>query len=77
MPQRLSDSNAVRAAVDSGGVTLLVDESVYSRETLLRTCYWFTDRCYLFVSRAELRRIFRPYPGKSGWKGARHNIRRV
>jgi len=53
MPQRLSDSNAIRAAVDSGGVTLLVDESVYSREALLRTCYWFTDRCYLFVSRTD------------------------
>jgi His-Xaa-Ser system protein HxsD len=51
MPQRPGDSNAVRAAVDSDGVTLLVDESVYSREALLRTCYWFTDRCYLFVSR--------------------------
>src|SRR5690242_3055208 len=33
-------------------VTLLVDETIYSKEALLRTCYWFTGRCYLFVSRA-------------------------
>jgi His-Xaa-Ser system protein HxsD len=32
--------------------TLLIDETIYSKEALLRTCYWFTDRCYLFVSRA-------------------------
>jgi len=32
-------------------VVLLVDESIYSKEALLRTCYWFTDRCYLFISR--------------------------
>lgn len=33
-------------------MNLVVDESIYSREALLRTCYWFTDRCYLFVSRS-------------------------
>jgi His-Xaa-Ser system protein HxsD len=54
MPQRPSDGNAVHAAVENGEVILLVDESVYSRDALLRTCYWFTDRCYLFVSRAGL-----------------------
>jgi His-Xaa-Ser system protein HxsD len=30
---------------------LVVEESIYSKEALLRTCYWFTDRCYLFISR--------------------------
>jgi His-Xaa-Ser system protein HxsD len=42
----------LRATADEDALTLLVDESVYSREALLRTCYWFTDRCYLFVSRS-------------------------
>lgn len=40
-----------------GEVTLLVDESVYSREAVLRACYWFTDRCYLFVSRPDPQRL--------------------
>lgn len=26
-------------------------ESVYSRDAILRTAYWFTDRCYLFITR--------------------------
>ena len=38
-------------------VTLLVDESVYCREAVLRACYWFTDRCYLFVSRPAPNRL--------------------
>ncbi len=33
--------------------TLLVDQGVYSREALLRTCYWFTDRCYIFITRPD------------------------
>jgi His-Xaa-Ser system protein HxsD len=33
--------------------TLLVDQGVYSREALLRTCYWFTDRCYVFITRPD------------------------
>ncbi len=32
-------------------ITLVVSEDVYSREALLRTCYWFTDRCYLFITK--------------------------
>ena len=46
------DGRPLSATVDEEVLTLLVDESIYSRETLLRTCYWFTDRCYLFVSRS-------------------------
>jgi His-Xaa-Ser system protein HxsD len=52
MRQRPTDGNAIHATVENDALTLFVDESVYSRETLLRTCYWFTDRCYLFISRA-------------------------
>jgi len=52
MQERSGDVRVVNGEVKSGEVILLVDESVYSREVLLRTCYWFTDRCYLFVSRA-------------------------
>jgi len=28
-----------------------VNESVYSRDAVLRTAYWFTDRCYLHITR--------------------------
>ncbi len=52
MRRESGDGRPLRATADEDALTLLVDESVYSREALLRTCYWFTDRCYLFVSRS-------------------------
>ncbi|MGJ5814510.1 His-Xaa-Ser system protein HxsD [Paludibaculum fermentans] len=30
---------------------LHIDEHLYHKSAVLRTCYWFTDRCYIFVSR--------------------------
>jgi His-Xaa-Ser system protein HxsD len=42
---------SVEAAASGGVLRLLVDETIYSREAVLRACYWFTDRCYLFISR--------------------------
>ena len=30
---------------------LEVAEAIYGRDALLRTCYWFTDRCYVFITR--------------------------
>ena len=29
------------------------DEEIYSLEAILRTCYLFTDRCYLYLARPE------------------------
>ena len=34
------------------GLTVVVDLSVYREEALFRTCYLFTDRCYLFLDPA-------------------------
>ena len=34
-------------------ITLLIDETIYSRLALLKTCYWFTNRCYIFVYRHD------------------------
>jgi His-Xaa-Ser system protein HxsD len=34
-------------------ITLLVDETIYARITLLKTCYWFTNRCYIFIYRQD------------------------
>lgn len=37
--------------IDDGVALLPIDELVYSRDAVLRTCYWYTDRCYVFISR--------------------------
>jgi His-Xaa-Ser system protein HxsD len=34
-------------------VTVEVDLSIYSRRSILRSCYKFTSRCYVFLSRTE------------------------
>jgi His-Xaa-Ser system protein HxsD len=34
-------------------LSVVVNESVYSRDAVLRTAYWFTDRCYLHITRPE------------------------
>lgn len=47
-------------------VRFLVDETVYSREAVLRACYWFTDRCYLFISRPSPQRLLVSIRAKSG-----------
>jgi His-Xaa-Ser system protein HxsD len=36
-------------------LVLSVDESIYSRDALLRACYWLTDRCYVFIFRENQR----------------------
>ncbi len=46
------DSHAAWA-VNEGALHISVDEAVYSRDALLRTCYWFTERAYVFVSRSK------------------------
>src|SRR5579883_3498298 len=35
--------------VQTGVLTLKVDRTIYSRDCLLRTAYWYTDRCYIFI----------------------------
>lgn len=32
---------------------LIVNLDLYPLEALFRVCYWFTDRCYLFLDRPE------------------------
>jgi His-Xaa-Ser system protein HxsD len=33
------------------GMTLSIDSSLYPDEAVFRTCYGFTDRCYMFLQR--------------------------
>ena len=47
-------------------ITLLVDETIYSRAALLKTCYWFTNRCYIFVYRQDERHLGVRLANKSG-----------
>lgn len=47
-------------------LVLDVDESIYHKTAILRACYWFTERCYLFVSRSSAQVLsvhFRPKDG--------------
>jgi His-Xaa-Ser system protein HxsD len=46
-----SGSECVFTTVRDGVVFISIDEQLYSREAVLRTCYWFTDRAYLYVTR--------------------------
>ncbi len=40
-------------SLENGQLILKVDSTVYSKPCLFRTCYKFTDRCYIFLSRDE------------------------
>jgi His-Xaa-Ser system protein HxsD len=50
-------------------ISLLVDETIYSRIALLNTCYWFTDRCYIFIYRHDAQRLGLRITGKVGGPG--------
>lgn len=45
------DGIFVRTAVDT--IVVDVDESLYSLDSLFRTCYMFTDRAYLYLRREK------------------------
>ncbi len=38
-------------AIDDNILSIDLSETVYSRDAVLRTAYWFTDRCYLYIAR--------------------------
>src|SRR5882724_9352319 len=38
-------------AIHDNVLSIDLNESVYSRDAVLRTAYWFTDRCYLYIAR--------------------------
>jgi His-Xaa-Ser system protein HxsD len=41
-------------AIRDNVLSVDLDEGIYSRDAVLRTAYWFTDRCYLYIARPEL-----------------------
>ena len=71
-------------------LTAIVSTTIYSREALLRACYIFTDRCYLFLepidkdrvrvrfrrrrSSAELSRIVADFSNELLNQALRHSI---
>jgi len=38
-------------AIHDDVLSIDLEEGVYSRDAVLRTAYWFTDRCYLYIAR--------------------------
>lgn len=42
---------------NEGDITLLVDEAIYNRTAILKTSYWFTDRCFIFIYRHDERHL--------------------
>jgi His-Xaa-Ser system protein HxsD len=38
--------------VRDGVVTIEIHDEIYSRDAVLRTAYWFTDRSYVFITRS-------------------------
>src|SRR4051812_48585812 len=56
-------------AIHDNVLSVDLNENVYSRDTVLRTAYWFTDRCYLYITRLnpDLFRVqFKPKESKPG-----------
>ena len=47
-------------------ILLLVDETIYSRVAVLKSCYWFTDRCYIFIYRHDAQHLGVRITAKSG-----------
>ena len=41
------------AASEDPSLSVLLDTTLYPLEVIFRTCYSFTERCYLFLSRTE------------------------
>ena len=63
------DSSSGFFAIHDNVLSVDLNESLYSRDAVLRTAYWFTDRCYLYVTRPspELFRVqFKPKASKPG-----------
>jgi His-Xaa-Ser system protein HxsD len=44
-------------SVEDKTLTVDVDETIYTRATVLRAAYWFTDRCFLFITRPASGRL--------------------
>ena len=56
-------------AIHDNVLSVDLNESVYARDTVLRTAYWFTDRCYLYIARPSqglFRVQFKPKAAKTG-----------
>jgi His-Xaa-Ser system protein HxsD len=55
MPGGLSGRDALSWETDELGAVarVLVDTSVYSKTAVFKTAYWYTDRCYLFLSTTD------------------------
>ena len=53
MTDNLKSTDAISWATDSLGAVacLNINTSVYNKTAVFKTAYWYTERCYLFLSR--------------------------
>ena len=51
MPSAGSPTSLSWARVGDGCLRLIIETSLYPEDVIFRTCYLFTDRCYLFLSK--------------------------
>jgi len=58
VPQSISH-DALTFDVDDLGqlANVTVDTSVYSQTAIFKTAYWYTEHCYIFLSRLDSQRI--------------------
>lgn len=57
MTAALKDAKAITSETDDLGALarFTIDTLVYSKTAIFKTTYWFTDRCYIFLSRVDNR----------------------
>lgn len=51
---------------EAGSLRIAVDTQLYSAEAVFRTCYLFTDRCYVFLAEGSDKRIIVRLSPKAG-----------
>lgn len=44
-------SERILSSFANSTLTIEVDEGIYTKQAVLRTAYWFIDRCFLFIHR--------------------------
>ena len=54
-------------SIDKDTLNIKVSTELYSKEAVFRTCYWYTDKCYLFLEKGNnsISIFFKPKSGQS------------
>ncbi len=54
-------------SIDKDTLNIKVSTELYSKESIFRACYWYTDKCYLFLEKGSnhINIFFKPKPTQS------------